>query len=152
MGISSIKWRREVEMNLKSAHRSILLVAAVIALTTPFILNDSQKRNKINSAERFSQNLENIINEAILSPPFNVRRNIEQPNNIVSIMTQGAEIKVIYMSGGLWGEQKEKEITMHFSGINDIELSGFMIGKGTYEIHAYQTLEQILYVECKKVT
>ncbi len=38
-------------------------------------------------------------------------------------------------------EQKEKEITIHFSGINDVELSGFMIGKGTYEIHAYQTPE-----------
>ncbi len=63
---------KKVEMNLKSEHRSVILVAAVIALTTPFILNDSQKRNKINSAERFSENLENIINEAILSPPYNI--------------------------------------------------------------------------------
>ena len=139
-------------MNLKSTRTALVIVGMVIALTTPLIYNASEKSNKINSAERFSGNLENIINEAILSPPYNVWRNIEQPNNIVSIMTQGAGIKVIYMSGGLWGEQKEKEITIHFSGINDVELSGFMIGKGTYEIHAYQTPEQILYVECKKVT
>jgi len=63
-------------------------------------------------------------------------------------------IKVTYTRGGWFGEKREGEITMDFSGtgIKDIELSGFMIGKGTYEIHVYQTPAQIIYIESNKIS
>lgn len=139
---------------IERSRRVLILIGMVLVIVVPFIINSNADRNQINSAERFCEDLENIVNKAISTSPYNERRNIEQPDNIVSIMTQGVMIKVTYTRGGWFGEKREGEITMDFSGtgIKDIELSGFMIGKGTYEIHVYQTPAQIIYIESNKIS
>ena len=126
-----------------------VIIALIVASGDPIRHANERDARKI-ASEGFSDELANIINDAC-SDPYKVTRSINQPEYIISINTLGAELKIIYMSVGLWGEPVEKDITKIFPDATAVDLSGFRMEKGTYKIEATQRADLKVYVECKKV-
>jgi hypothetical protein len=138
--------------NLNQGHKILIMIALAIAIVGPISLAISSNNEKINAADKYRQDLDKII-KMVSSSPYDITKNIEQPDNIISIDSEGNVITIIYNKNNILFANERATLTLDYSPssiFRQVDIEGFIKGAGTYELHAYITKENILKLDFRK--